>query len=153
MRTVFASDEERKAAARLSNHGYKERNPTGYAAKLARAADLRRTDGYGPNKHLRERYGITLARKTALFVAQGSKCLVCHSGEPKGGGWAVDHDHSCCAGVKSCGKCIRGILCRSCNCMLGMARDEPAVLRRAAEYLEESWQAKVGTSNLPTQRL
>ena len=27
----------------------------------------------------------------------------------------VDHDHSCCEGGNSCGKCIRGVLCRGCN--------------------------------------
>lgn len=27
----------------------------------------------------------------------------------------VDHDHACCAGSRSCGKCVRGIVCVSCN--------------------------------------
>ena len=27
----------------------------------------------------------------------------------------VDHDHSCCDSVKTCGVCVRGILCPSCN--------------------------------------
>jgi hypothetical protein len=31
----------------------------------------------------------------------------------------VDHDHGCCQGKNSCGKCVRGIVCSSCNQYLG----------------------------------
>ena len=35
----------------------------------------------------------------------------------------VDHSHACCSGNKSCGKCIRGILCWRCNSILGAAKE------------------------------
>lgn len=27
----------------------------------------------------------------------------------------MDHDHSCCPGAYSCGRCLRGVLCGGCN--------------------------------------
>lgn len=31
----------------------------------------------------------------------------------------VDHDHACCHGNHSCGRCVRGVLHRGCNTALG----------------------------------
>ena len=49
---------------------------------------------------------------------------------------AVDHDHGCCPGGLSCGKCIRGILCRKCNVAIGYLNDDPTLARAAADYLK-----------------
>jgi hypothetical protein len=54
------------------------------------------------------------------------------------GGFHVDHDHACCPGTRSCGKCIRGMLCNRCNTGLGMFLDDPNRLRHAASYLESA---------------
>jgi 16S rRNA C967 or C1407 C5-methylase (RsmB/RsmF family) len=47
----------------------------------------------------------------------------------------IDHDHGCCSGTGSCGRCVRGLLCNRCNLMLGFANDQPEILRAALEYL------------------
>lgn len=49
----------------------------------------------------------------------------------------VDHDHACCPGGTSCGKCLRGLLCRECNLALGLINDDPKRLRGLADYLED----------------
>lgn len=49
--------------------------------------------------------------------------------------------HDCCSGKKSCGQCVRGLLCNRCNPMLGYADDDPSLMWRAIEYLEK-WQRK-----------
>jgi hypothetical protein len=38
----------------------------------------------------------------------------------------VDHDHSCCQGRRSCGKCVRGALCNRHNLYLGFIEKDPA---------------------------
>jgi hypothetical protein len=67
-------------------------------------------------------YSLTRAEYESIWEAQGCGCAVCGA-IPSGAHGAVgqahvDHDHSCCPGAKSCGYCIRGILCWSCNTQL-----------------------------------
>ncbi len=80
------------------------------------------------NDRLVRRHGITLAEYEALLVKQNGACAVCRDACDSGMRLAVDHDHST-------GR-IRGLLCRRCNQGIGVMRDDPARLRRAADYLE-----------------
>lgn len=60
------------------------------------------------------RYRMRQADWEKMFQDQGERCVFGCT-EPGTGGWAVDHDHRCCDGRKSCGKCVRGILCQPHN--------------------------------------
>ena len=84
-------------------------------------------------------YGLTPEAYDALLEAQGGCCAICGSPDPRNGAqlrWAVDHDHACCPGSKTCGKCVRGLLCHPCNHGLGKFGDNASVLRAAAAYLD-----------------
>ena len=48
----------------------------------------------------------------------------------------IDHDHTCCPGRTSCGKCVRGTVCQHCNRSMGQAKDSIEILRSLADYLE-----------------
>lgn len=47
----------------------------------------------------------------------------------------IDHNHKCCAGRTTCGKCIRGTICDGCNRGLGFFKDDIERLRKAIAYL------------------
>lgn len=53
----------------------------------------------------------------------------------------VDHDWKCCPKRKSCGQCVRGLIHRNCNLILGYAKDQKEVLQKAVEYLER-WEGR-----------
>lgn len=73
-------------------------------------------------------YGITQVEYDLLYAAQGGRCAICRRAIGKVKRLAVDHDHKT-------GK-VRGLLCGPCNNMLGLvARDDPEVFDRAADYL------------------
>jgi len=82
------------------------------------------------------RYGLTAADVEKMLRAQGGRCAICRSDDPRGAEWAIDHDHSCCNTRKqSCGKCTRGLLCSRCNIAIGNMRDDPVIARAALEYI------------------
>ncbi|WP_423817399.1 endonuclease VII domain-containing protein [Saccharomonospora viridis] len=96
-------------------------------------------------RRLWDTYHITPEQYWAIYEAQGRACFGCR--RAKGTGrkrLSVDHDHSCCPGPVSCGKCVRGLLCGPCNRdVLGHLRDEAEALRRLADYVENPPARKV----------
>lgn len=72
---------------------------------------------------------MTLADYDAMLLSQDGKCAICGTETSAGKGrFSVDHDHGT-------GK-IRGLLCNNCNAGIGLLKDDPRVLRYAANYLE-----------------
>jgi hypothetical protein len=115
----------------------------------AYAAERRRTDPahvererlrnkkHAHRYYMQSKYGMSAERWHGFLVAQSGRCYLC--GDPMNPvDVSVDHDHACCSGLKSCGKCVRGLACRWCNQGTGQFRDDPARMRRAADALEDA---------------
>lgn len=83
------------------------------------------------------KYGLNPELYATLLVRQDGRCASCGQAPDRGNGLVVDHDHACCDREGSCGRCVRGLLCDACNKILGLARDDVAVLRNAVAYLQQ----------------
>ena len=79
-------------------------------------------------RHLVRKYGITCADYDRMFSAQRGACAICSKTQDRA--FDVDHDHKT-------GK-VRGLLCTSCNRMIGHAGDDAKRLNAAAAYLRSS---------------
>jgi len=80
-----------------------------------------------------KKYGLTVAELEAMIQAQGNRCSICNNSPIPGTGPAtkrlhIDHDHV--TGEN------RALLCLNCNRGLGYFKDDPALLRAAADYLD-----------------
>jgi hypothetical protein len=73
---------------------------------------------------LSRRYGISAAEADVMLAAQRGLCAIRRVAPAV----HVDHDHATDA--------VRQLMCVHCNGGLGQFRDDPAVLRAAAEYVE-----------------
>lgn len=77
-------------------------------------------------------YGVTLSEFNSILEAQGGACAVCEKLSHK---YVIDHSHACCPGIRSCGECVRGVICHSCNTALGAVEDDADTLRKLIKYL------------------
>lgn len=91
----------------------------------------RHRDELNRKKAARVRFGLTHAEYLARVEDQHGACAICNVVPPP---WphklrlSIDHDHAT-------GN-VRDLLCPSCNIGIGHLRDSPAILRKAALYLE-----------------
>lgn len=106
----------------LSTHGKAKREERGWFAD-------RRT-------RLKRQYNLELSQYLNILILQNGVCKICKRTDPSDKALAVDHDHDCCPGRTSCGKCVRGLLCGPCNKMLGYLNDDVQRLNDAKRYLE-----------------
>lgn len=102
-------------------------------ARYARIKEAGQWTEFVRAQNLKQLYNMTPEDYADMLEAQGGVCAICS--EPSDKNLHVDHDHACCPGRKSCGKCVRGLLCGSCNNMLGKIERKPEILNRASRYL------------------
>lgn len=91
---------------------------------------------YMRKRKLRDSYGITLEQEAEMMAAQGDKCAICDAPSGKRNGPTGKLSNLC---VDHCHKTlkVRGLLCDACNTAIGLLQDSPAILLRAAAYLEK----------------
>jgi hypothetical protein len=99
---------------RARNAAWKARNPERHEYLVRRS-------------WLKQMYGMSPEDYDALLEAQGHACAICRKavGQRR---LAIDHDHGCCPGKRSCGQCVRGLLCTHCNRLLGWLDNRRAVI-------------------------
>ena len=81
---------------------------------------------------LKKKFGMTIEDYNNMFEAQNGKCKIC--GNNHTNTMDIDHDHT--TGV------IRGLLCRQCNQMLGLSKDNPLILIRAINYIRGDYHSR-----------
>lgn len=124
---------------------------SGKPATICKLCDRKRVKAYAEKNREKTRarnrsrrftqHGITEAEYEARLAEQGGGCLLCGDTHRL----HIDHDHSHCPGQYGCAECFRSILCSRCNTGLGMFRDDPELLRKAALYTE-SYKTSYDTS-------
>jgi len=81
---------------------------------------------------LRREYGIDASEYKEILEKQNNGCAIC--GKPSIEAYSkvlhVDHCHTT--------RKVRGLLCDCCNHLLGNAKDNPAILTAAIEYLNRN---------------
>lgn len=116
------------------NREYRERNRD--RLREYQRQYVRRTPQTAADRRL-ARYGLAAERYESMLAAQGGACAICRA--EFGSTPHVDHDHSCCpVAGRSCGKCVRGLLCNVCNWRLGWFETNAAAV---LAYLDD-WSAK-----------
>jgi hypothetical protein len=101
------------------------------------------------------RLGITEERFHQMLEAQGYACAMCFGVFAEDDRICVDHDHQCCPRparpkdpTRTCGKCVRGLLCFRCNTTLGYIELYGTLARRyllrVAQAKEDKWMALLG---------
>lgn len=82
---------------------------------------------------LRTRYHLSVEKYNTMIAEQLGCCAICGKSEEL----FIDHNHSCCPGEITCGKCVRALLCRNCNAGIGYFEDEIEKLESAILYLKK----------------
>ena len=77
-------------------------------------------------RRIQQTYGLTAEQYAALLDHQGGACAICKGRRP----YRLHVDHCHVTGR------VRGLICKRENRLLALVKDDPALLRAMADYLE-----------------
>jgi hypothetical protein len=82
-------------------------------------------------RNLKHKYGITYEEYLDMYNQQNKKCKICQKERTLGGrkGLYVDHCHTT--------KKVRGLLCPTCNTVIGKLQDDPNYVKSILIYFNE----------------
>ena len=104
-RKRYAEDPEYRRKSRAATEKWEAANP-----------GASYTPEYGRSYMLGRRHKMTPEQYEVKLAEQGGHCALCDAAQYSDKRrLPVDHDHICCPGENTCGKCTRGILCANCN--------------------------------------
>lgn len=144
-KTCTKCKEEKDISFFVSNRSYKD----GYTSWCKNCHHIKTKEWRLKNadktrsSRIFNKFKITLDAYNLLLQKQNYVCAICGKSETiiKHGkllNLSIDHDRSCCANEESCGSCIRGLLCQSCNTGIGKLNDDINVLNSAITYLQNN---------------
>jgi hypothetical protein len=116
LQPISAFYAQRRGALGVGSHCKGCRRAVGRATYLK----AREVPGYRQQRSEYQRlyrYSLTGEQYEDMLASQNNACGIClveFKDTPH-----IDHDHACCPGKKSCGACVRGLLCTGCNTRLG----------------------------------
>jgi hypothetical protein len=105
-------------------------------------ASARRRREAARKHHLKTRHRMTPEQYAELLAMQSGLCCLCLRARGVSRALSVDHDHYKAQfhnhpNEESCERCWRGLLCSTCNKMLGHGRDDVEFFYRAIDYLTD----------------
>ena len=82
-------------------------------------------------------YNLSVEQVEEKSRQQGHRCAICRKPCEVNTVLSVDHDKRCCPGNRSCGKCVRDLLCFRCNTVLGKVEEDRNLLLNFMEYIDK----------------
>ena len=82
------------------------------------------------SKKLWNKYRLRMETFEKMMEEQNQVCAICKNPCKNNERLSVDHCHNTGA--------VRGLLCNNCNTGIGMLNDDPDLVRRAFEYLNNA---------------
>lgn len=135
-------DRQREASKRWRDHNLDESRRRGREYNRTRdhsaiyRRKLERDPQHVKRNNLWASHKLRISQWEELVARANGRCEICQTEFMDGVLPYLDHDHQCCAGKNSCGTCIRGVLCNTCNRALGFFKDDLQTLQAAVRYLE-----------------